>query len=134
LIPRTDDNTSFSRLPRVLCAILLSFATVHLLEETMNDRMFHSPVFVKEGAYLVREIASIGDAADFLMEWPEDLQDLIYETALEACHAAYHGSLPVSAAREAFVGFAKKANILEDAVSAMPWMIGAGSGGGGVAT
>lgn len=98
----------------------------------MNNRMFQSPVFVKEGAYLMREIASIDDATDFLVEWPEDRQDLTFDTALEACYAAQDGSLPLSAAREAFVGFAKRANILEDAISAMPWMIGSGRGGGGM--
>jgi hypothetical protein len=89
-----------------------------------------SPVFVQEGAYLVREIASLDDAVDFLTEWPEDLQDLVHLAALEACHAAHDGRLPMSSAREAFVGFAKRANILEDSVAVIPWMIGSEPGGG----
>jgi hypothetical protein len=102
------------------------------MEETMNGTMFDSPVFVKEGTYLVREIASLDDAVDFLMEWPEDLQDLIHETALQACHAVHDGRFPMSAARKAFADFAKRANILEEAESVMPWMVAPQPGGGGV--
>jgi hypothetical protein len=93
------------------------------MEETMNSMMFDGPVFVKEGTFLVREIASLDDAVDFLMEWPEELQDLIHETAVRACHAAHDGRFPMSEARKAFADFAKRANILEESESVMPWMI-----------
>ncbi|TGS51547.1 DUF982 domain-containing protein, partial [Mesorhizobium sp. M3A.F.Ca.ET.201.01.1.1] len=37
----------------------------------MNDRMFDSPVFVKNGNSLIQEIACIEDALEFLYEWPK---------------------------------------------------------------
>ncbi|MET2832506.1 DUF982 domain-containing protein [Mesorhizobium shangrilense] len=48
---------------------------------------------------------------------------LIHEAALKACYDAYDGRIPVSAARNAFFGFAKRAAILEDATSAMQWLV-----------
>ncbi|WP_306460468.1 DUF982 domain-containing protein [Brucella cytisi] len=47
----------------------------------MSDRLFDSPIFVKDGKYLTREIASPADAIDFLYEWPQDDRDVIYEVA-----------------------------------------------------
>lgn len=79
----------------------------------MNAEAFSSPIFVKRASYIVQEIASLADAIDFLNEWPEDRRDLTYETALRACCDAYAGHIPVSAASNAFVGFAKRVAILE---------------------
>ncbi|MER8748039.1 DUF982 domain-containing protein [Mesorhizobium sp. M1050] len=56
---------------------------------------------------------------DFLNDWPEDRRDVIHEAALRACCDAYDRRKPVSVARNAFFGFAKRAAILEDATSAM---------------
>ncbi|MER8440414.1 DUF982 domain-containing protein [Mesorhizobium sp. M1312] len=88
----------------------------------MNPEAFSSPVFVKRATYIVQEIASLADAIDFLNEWPEDRRDPIHEATLRACYDAYDGRKPVSAARNAFFGFAKRAAILEDAISAMQWL------------
>jgi len=46
----------------------------------MNDRIFDSPVFVKNGNTLIQEIACLEDALEFLYEWPKkapraDLRD-----------------------------------------------------------
>lgn len=75
----------------------------------MKALAFGSPIFVKRAAYVVQEIANLEDAIDFLDEWPEDRRDLIHETALKACCDAYDGNKPLSAARAAFYGFAKRA-------------------------
>ncbi|RUW46295.1 DUF982 domain-containing protein [Mesorhizobium sp. M1A.F.Ca.ET.072.01.1.1] len=91
-----------------------------------------SPLFVRRAAYIVQEIASLADAVDFLNEWPHDRRDLIHEAALKACYDAYDGRKPVSAARNAFFGFARRAAILEDATSAMQWLAACKSGSGKV--
>ncbi|WP_079210643.1 DUF982 domain-containing protein [Brucella pituitosa] len=98
----------------------------------MSDRLFDSPVFVKDGPLLIREIASIGDAIDFLYEWPEHDRDLIYETAWKACCDAHDGIKPVEAAESGIRGFAKKRGILEKPEVAIPWMSSKKSGGGRV--
>lgn len=99
----------------------------------MNDRMFDSPVFVKSGNSLVQEIACLEDALEFLYEWPKNRRGPIYETALRACQRAFDGTYPLSAAREAFCGFAKSAKIHEDVTTALPWMVSKRSQGGGLA-
>jgi hypothetical protein len=99
----------------------------------MNDRIFDSPVFVKSGNSLVQEIACLEDALEFLYEWPKNRRGPIYETALRACQRAFDGSYPLSAAREAFCGFAKSAKIHEDVTTAMPWMVSKRGQGGGLA-
>jgi len=99
----------------------------------MNDRMFDSPVFVQSGNGLIQEIAGLDDALEFLYEWPRDRRGVIYETALRACQRAFDSGYPLSAARQAFCGFAKSAKIYEDVTTALPWTIsGNRSRGGGV--
>ncbi|UVK35650.1 DUF982 domain-containing protein (plasmid) [Mesorhizobium sp. AR10] len=98
----------------------------------MSPEAFSSPVFVKRATYIVQEIASLADAIDFLNEWPEDRRDVIHEAALRTCYDAYDGRKPGSAARNAFFGFAKRAAILEDAISAMQWLAACKSGRGKV--
>jgi hypothetical protein len=102
------------------------------VEEGMNATAFSSPIFVNNGAYMVQEIADLGDAIDFLEEWPEDRRNLIHETALRACYQAHGGLKPMSVARDAFVGFAKRAGILEDPEAVMPWIAASKSGSGKV--
>ncbi|RRH93201.1 DUF982 domain-containing protein [Mesorhizobium tamadayense] len=98
----------------------------------MNSEVFSSPLFVRRAAYIVQEIASLADAIDFLNQWPQDRRDLIHEAALKACYDVYDGRKPVSAAHNAFSGFAKRAAILEDATSAMQWLAACKSGTGKV--
>jgi len=63
------------------------------MEVSMSDRLFDSPVFVKDGPFLVREIASLGDAFDFLDQWPEHDRDLIHETTWDSGKARCRNSL-----------------------------------------
>jgi hypothetical protein len=100
----------------------------------MSERTFEVPVFVRAVEGLIQEIACLEDAFDFLHEWPKHRRGAIYETATRACHRAFDGSVPIKTARDAFVGFARSAKILEDVATAMPWMAGAKAGDtGGVA-
>lgn len=88
----------------------------------MNADDFDSPIFVKRAAYIVQEIANVADALDFLNDWPEEQKDPAHQAALQACCDAYDGRKPISAARQAFLNFAKRVAILEDPMSAMPWI------------
>lgn len=98
----------------------------------MSDRMFDSPVFVKSGESLIEEIACLEDALEFLYAWPKNRRGAIYETALRACHKAFEGDYPRSAAKQAFCGFARSVNILEEISTPLPWVTStkAGQGGG----
>jgi hypothetical protein len=98
----------------------------------MNDRILDSPVFVKHGDNLIQEIACLGDALEFLYEWPKDRRGTIYKTALRACQKAFDSSCPLSAARQAFCGFARSAKIDEDVTETLPGMVGNPSRGDGV--
>ncbi|EHK52363.1 DUF982 domain-containing protein [Allomesorhizobium alhagi] len=98
----------------------------------MNLTAFSSPVFIKHGSYLVQEIVDLAIAIEFLEEWPEDRRNLIHATALRACYQAHDGRKPMGIARYAFVGFAKRAGILEDSGAVMPWIAASNSGGGQV--
>jgi Protein of unknown function (DUF982) len=102
------------------------------MEVSMSDRLFDSPVFVKDGKFLIREIAGPIDAIDFLYEWPNDDRDIIYEVAWSACCDAHSGQKPLIVAQNAFEGFARKRNILEKPEAVMPWMTSHGNGGGRV--
>jgi hypothetical protein len=97
----------------------------------MNSRMFDNPVFIKSGNSLIQEIACLEDALEFLYEWPKNRRGPIHQTALRACQRAFDSDYPLSAARDAFSGFAKAARILEDVTTTLPWMIGKGGHGGG---
>lgn len=90
----------------------------------MNDRMFDSPVFVKDGKSLVQEVACLEDALEFLYDWPKHRRGPIYRTALRACQSAFEGACAISAAKEAFSSFARSCGILEDVSITLPWMTG----------
>ncbi|MBN9255089.1 MULTISPECIES: DUF982 domain-containing protein [unclassified Mesorhizobium] len=90
----------------------------------MNDRTFDSPVFVRAGEGLVQEIACLGEAFDFLDEWPRHRRGVIYETAKRACQRAFDRQIPLTVARDAFAGFARSAKILEEVSTTVPWMVG----------
>ncbi|TGQ67413.1 DUF982 domain-containing protein [Mesorhizobium sp. M00.F.Ca.ET.186.01.1.1] len=98
----------------------------------MNDHLFKSPVFVKNATDLIQEIACLEDALEFLYEWPKNRRGPIYETALRACQRAFDSDYPLTAAREAFSGFAKAARVLEDIATPLPWMTGRAASNGGM--
>ena len=100
----------------------------------MNDRMFDSPVFVKQGTGIIQEIACLEDALEFLYEWPKKRRGPIYVTALRACQRAFDSDYPRSAARDAFASFAKSFRILEEVSTPLPWMVQNTGQGGSVAT
>ncbi|TRC73921.1 DUF982 domain-containing protein [Mesorhizobium sp. WSM4307] len=101
----------------------------------MNDRIFDSPVFVNSGGSLVQEIADLEDALEFLYEWPKERRGVSYQTALRACQRAFDSDYPLSAARQAFCGFAKTAKIHQEVTGAILWVVPEGrSRSGGLVT
>lgn len=88
----------------------------------MSERTFDNPVFVKDGSHLIQEIGCLEDALEFLYEWPRNRRGPIHQTAVRACQKVYESDYPLSAARDAFAGFAKSARILEDVTAPLPWM------------
>ena len=90
----------------------------------MNDRTFDSPVFVRAGEGLVQEITCLGDAFDFLDEWPRHRRGVIYETAKRACQRAFDRQVPLTVARDAFAGLARSARSLEEVPATVPWRVG----------
>jgi len=98
----------------------------------MNDKIFDSPVFVRDGQSMVREIGSVADALDFLDEVPTNRRGPIYDTARRACCRAHDGRAPVLVAREAVAGFARSARMLEDVSAGLPWMAAPKTDRGGV--
>ncbi|PSJ54999.1 DUF982 domain-containing protein [Kumtagia ephedrae] len=98
----------------------------------MPDKRFDRPIYVRNGTYLVQEIADLQDALYFLEDWPENRRGTIYETARRACCAAWDGHYPLDAARKAFEGWARMTKILENETPVMPWMTAPREGRGGV--
>lgn len=89
----------------------------------MDVNAFTKPVYLKDGKYVVREIASVLDAIDYLEEWAARDRDVLHEAALRTCIMAHDGLKPPKAARDAIRGFALKKGILEKEPAVKPWMI-----------
>ena len=73
----------------------------------MNEKLFDSPVYVKDGNLVVRQIQSIEDAVDFLEQWPQDKRGMVFEMTQQALYSACGSRLPLAAARNAFAGWAE---------------------------
>jgi hypothetical protein len=90
------------------------------MEKGMDDERFATPVYVADGSRMIREIACLGDAIDFLEGLrTAPVNGTVHETALKACYCAAAGLLSIENARRAFESFAKMSRILED-VSPQP--------------
>lgn len=77
---------------------------------------FSSPVSVLKGIGIPTIVWTVGEAFDFLNEWPAFRRNAAYILAKNACKAALSGEVGVDLAEEAFRGFAKRSGILiEDA-------------------
>jgi hypothetical protein len=88
----------------------------------MDDKRFINPVYVADGARMIRQIASLEEAIEFLETLRKPVNGTVHATALKACYRAAAGRMSVEDARRAFEGFAKMSRILED-VSPQPWPV-----------
>lgn len=98
----------------------------------MNLNMFDRPVYLQERAELIREVATLQDAIDFLEDWPERKRDLTHEVTLKTCYMAHDGLKPLKVARDAIRAFGKKNGILAKQPAVQPWMVKTPAGGGRV--
>src|SRR4051812_20788740 len=102
------------------------------MEEAMNDKLFDSPIYVKDGNRVVQQINGVIDALEFLEEWPSNQRGMTFEITQGALYGAYDSRLPAEAARNAFATWSRSAGILEDVSIAPAWMTGLKAGNGGV--
>jgi len=79
---------------------------------------FSSPVSVLKGIGIPTIVWTVGEAFDFLNEWPAFRRNAAYILAKNACKAALSGEVGVDLAEEAFRGFAKRSGILIEDVPA----------------
>lgn len=97
----------------------------------MTMRTFDSPVYVRTGNTLIKEIWCLEDALEFLYDWPADRRGAIYETAVRACQSVIEHDYPLSDARAAFVGFVKSIGALEAVDTRAAWAVPSGQSSGG---
>src|SRR3954462_1904912 len=95
------------------------------MEEAMNDKLFDSPIYVKDGNLVVQQIDCLSDALDLLQQWPLARRDTMFEMMQAALHGAYDNRVPVPAARSAFLHWSRSTGILEDVSLAQVWNTGA---------
>lgn len=98
-------------------------------EGEFDVNTFTRPVYLKDGRHMVREIASVDDAIDYLEDWPERERDILHEATLRTCMMAHDGLKPIKVARDAIRAFGKKRGILEKEPAVKPWMVKPTSGG-----
>lgn len=79
---------------------------------------FSSPVSVLKGIGIPTLIWTVGEAFDFLNEWPSSRRNGAHTLAANACKAALAGEVGIDLAEEAFRGFARRSGILIDHVGA----------------
>jgi hypothetical protein len=92
------------------------------MEKGMDDERFATPAYVADGARIIREIACLEDAIDFLEALRAPANGTVHETALKACYRAAACLVSVDSARRAFESFAKMSRMLEDAPP-LPWIV-----------
>ncbi|MGN6304275.1 MAG: DUF982 domain-containing protein [Mesorhizobium sp.] len=79
----------------------------------MNDPKFDQPVSVFVGLGFPREVSTVLDAYDILIEW-NGIPDLDHAGAIEVCRKALSGKRDGEDARKAFEGFALNKGILAE--------------------
>jgi len=89
-----------------------------LRKETPMRTSFSSPVSVLKGIGIPTIVWTVGEAFDFLNEWPAFRRNAAHILATNACKAALSGEVGVDLAEEAFRGFAKRSGILIEDVPA----------------
>lgn len=82
----------------------------------MKHLPFANPVWVFASEYFCRQIASSRDAVTFLREWTGRRADW-HSNAIAICIGALSGAVPAESAREAFVRFAEREQILVSQLS-----------------
>ncbi|MBB6468809.1 DUF982 domain-containing protein [Aminobacter carboxidus] len=69
-------------------------------------------ILINGPGFSLREIRSVGEAVEFLDEWPVNARGPFFYLAQSAMHGAGNGSISVEQAREAFTTFCAESGIL----------------------
>jgi hypothetical protein len=78
----------------------------------MKDKLFDMPVIVTLDSEGDRDVASVKEALDVLMdEWPVGKGGPVHAEAIRACQGALDGQYPVEKARDAFSAAAWEADL-----------------------
>lgn len=73
---------------------------------------FASPVCVRVGDSTKREVKSVRGACEVLIDWPHARRGPVYQSTMEALQSALAGKASADEAHDAFVAFAKHADVL----------------------
>lgn len=65
----------------------------------MDDKRFATLLYVADGPRMIREIACLEDAIDFLQTLRDPVNGTVHDTALKACYRAAIGLLAIEHAR-----------------------------------
>lgn len=79
--------------------------------EKQNRLPFGSPVCVKIGN-TKREVKSVHDACEVLIDWPHARRGPVYQSTMEILQAAVAGKASTEQAHDAFADFARHAGVL----------------------
>ena len=80
----------------------------------MTDVRLSSPIRVKpHGADTIREVATLQDASEILIDWPHASRGPFYQAALRCCRDALDGWTPPEKAMRAMIDAAREARILQ---------------------
>lgn len=78
-----------------------------------SDRLpFSSPVCVMTGDSTKRDVKSVRGACEILIDWPHARRGPVYQATMEVLQSALTGKVSSRQAYDAFVSFAKHANVL----------------------
>jgi hypothetical protein len=78
----------------------------------MRDKPFDTPVIVDLGCDADRDIRSVKEALDVLMdEWPAEKHGPAHAAAMRVCRKSLDGQYPVEKARDAFSAAAWEADV-----------------------
>jgi hypothetical protein len=78
-----------------------------------EDRLpFGSPVCVLVSDNTKREVKSVRGAREVLIDWPHARRGPVYQSTMEVLQSALSGKVTAEEAHDAFVAFAKHADVL----------------------
>ena len=79
----------------------------------MADVMLSTPVRIKpHGSDTIREVATLQDASEILIDWPQAERGPFYQAAREQIEAALENKTGAAQAQEAFIALCNQAGVL----------------------
>jgi hypothetical protein len=79
----------------------------------MADPMLSTPMRIKpHGSDTIRDVTTLKDASEILIDWPQAKRGPFYQTAREQVEAALEGKTSSAQAQEAFTALCDHAGVL----------------------